>query len=440
MTEKSVVRRQARKSREVVLPFSVEDVGQIGKDRNEPEWLRQERLAAWELFETMPMPNLKDEAWRRTDLRKMPASALTYQHSDFDSERGEVPAPDGHAAELVFHSGQPTAATRTESLVAHGVIAEPLAVASVEHEDLLRQYLGRLVSPGDGKFAALTAAMALDGMFVYVPAGVRVEKPIHSSVFLEGEGRAYATRIVVVVGKGASATIVHEMASSSAENSLYTSTVELFIEDGGRLTFVEVQEFGSQTWNITHERARVGADASCDWIVAASGSQLTKNFLDLDLQGRGANGRMSGFFMAKKTQHLDLDTQQNHFAPNTTSDLLFKGALQDQSRTVWQGMIYVAPGAQKTDGYQANRNLLLSSQARADSIPGLEILADDVRCSHGSTAGQLDEEPMFYLMTRGLPRAEAERLVIHGFFAEVFKRIEIECIRNRFVNMIDGKL
>ncbi|MBN2554387.1 MAG: Fe-S cluster assembly protein SufD [Anaerolineales bacterium] len=440
MTEKSAVRRRARKPREVALPFSVEDVGRIGEGRNEPEWLRQERYAAWELFEDLPMPSLKDEAWRRTDLRKMSASALTYQHRVISMERSDVPATDGHAAELLFRSGQPAAATRSETLVAHGVIAEPLIAASLEHEDLLRQYLGRLVSPGDGKFAALTAAMALDGMFVYVPAGVQVDKPIHSSVLLEGKDRACATRIVVVVGEGASATIVHEMASKAAENMLYSSTVELYVEDGGRLTFVEVQEFSSQTWNITHERARVGADASCDWIVAASGSRFTKNFLDLDLQGQGAEGRMSGFFIANEAQHLDLDTQQNHFAPNTTSDLLFKGALQDQSRTVWQGMIYVAPGAQKTDGYQANRNLLLSSQARADSIPGLEILADDVRCTHGSTAGQLDEEPIFYLMTRGLPRVEAERLVIHGFFAEVFKRIEIECIRNRFVNMIDGKL
>ena len=149
---------------------------------------------------------------------------------------------------------------------------------------------------------------------------------------------------------------------------------------------------------------------------------------------------MSGFYFADGDQHLDHDTQQNHLAPNGTSDLLFKGALLDRSRSVWQGMIYVAPGAQKTDGYQANRNLVLSPHARADSIPGLEILADDVRCTHGATVGRLDEEPIFYLMSRGLPRREAERLVVDGFFAPVLERVPFERVRERFARMIDMKM
>jgi Fe-S cluster assembly protein SufD len=149
---------------------------------------------------------------------------------------------------------------------------------------------------------------------------------------------------------------------------------------------------------------------------------------------------MSGFYFADGVQHLDHDTQQNHWAPHTTSDLLFKGALVDRSRSVWQGMIYVAPEAQKTDGYQANRNLLLSPHARADSIPGLEILADDVRCTHGATVGQLEDEPIFYLMTRGVPRREAERMVVDGFFAPVLERIPFERVRERFRAMIDAKM
>jgi len=149
---------------------------------------------------------------------------------------------------------------------------------------------------------------------------------------------------------------------------------------------------------------------------------------------------MSGFYFADGAQHLDHDTQQNHKAPHTTSDLLFKGALLDRSRSVWQGMIYVAPGAQKTDGYQANRNLILSRRARADSIPGLEILADDVRCTHGATVGQLEEEPLYYLMSRGIPRRDAERLVVNGFFAEVMTRIPFEQVRERFQRMIEEKM
>jgi Fe-S cluster assembly protein SufD len=206
------------------------------------------------------------------------------------------------------------------------------------------------------------------------------------------------------------------------------------------LTFVELQSWGEHVWNFTHERARLGQEAALNWIFGAVGSHLTKNFTEIDLDGPGAEGRMSGFYFADGDQHLDHDTQQNHLAPSGTSDLLFKGALLDRSRSVWQGMIYVAPGAQKTDGYQANRNLVLSPKARADSIPGLEILADDVRCTHGATVGQLEQEPIYYLMSRGLPRRDAERLVVDGFFAPVLERVPYERVRERFARMIDMKM
>ena len=174
--------------------------------------------------------------------------------------------------------------------------------------------------------------------------------------------------------------------------------IEILVGQEASLKFVELQSWGEHVWNFSHERARVERDGQIDWIFGAIGSHLTKNFSDLDLVGEGSAGRMSGFYFTDHDQHLDHDTQQNHLAPHTTSDLLFKGALLDESRSVWQGMIYVAPGAQKTDGYQANRNLVLSRKARADSIPGLEILADDVRCTHGATVGQIDEDQVFYLL------------------------------------------
>jgi Fe-S cluster assembly protein SufD len=177
-----------------------------------------------------------------------------------------------------------------------------------------------------------------------------------------------------------------------------------------------------------------------DWIFGAIGSHLTKNFSDLDLTGQGSTGRMSGFYFTDGIQHLDHDTQQNHLAAHTTSDLLFKGALKDRSRSVWQGMIYVAPGAQKTDGYQANRNLTLSSKARADSIPGLEILADDVRCTHGATVGKIDPEQIFYLLSRGISYPEAERLIVEGFFDPIMQRIPFEAVRERFQDAILEKM
>jgi Fe-S cluster assembly protein SufD len=203
---------------------------------------------------------------------------------------------------------------------------------------------------------------------------------------------------------------------------------------------VELQSWGEHVWNFSHERVRVGRDSNLDWVFVAVGSHLTKNFSDLDLIGRGATGRMSGFYFTDNDQHLDHDTQQNHMAPDTTSDLLFKGALKGRSRSVWQGMIYVAPGAQKTDGYQANRNLVLSKKSRADSIPGLEIMADDVRCTHGATVGKIDPEEVFYLRSRGIPYPMAERLIVEGFFDPIMQRIPFEGVQNRLEEAISKKM
>jgi Fe-S cluster assembly protein SufD len=316
------------------------------------------------------------------------------------------------------------------------------ATAVRDHDALLREYAGSVVGPQDGKFAALASAMASEGVVLYVPPGVELQSALHSVLWAPGAGKSLFGRVLVVLDKGASATLIHETASPTEPDgqSFFSGIVELVVRDGARLTFVEVQNWGEHVWNFTHERAKVLSDGHLDWVFGAIGTHLTKNFTDLDLAGRGALGRMSGFYIVDGIQHLDHDTQQNHLAPDTTSDLLFKGALLGKSRSVWQGMIYVAAGAQKTDGYQANRNLVLSPEARADSIPGLEILADDVRCTHGATVGRLEEEPVYYLMSRGLPRKEAERLVVDAFFAPIMERVPSEPVRARFQRMIDEKL
>jgi Fe-S cluster assembly protein SufD len=247
---------------------------------------------------------------------------------------------------------------------------------------------------------------------------------------------------LVWVDEGASLTYVHEAASptETAGQSMHSGIVEIRVSSGANLHFVELQSWGEHIWNFSHERARIERDGTLDWVFGAIGSHLTKNFSEIDLVGQGATGRMSGFYFTDGDQHLDHDTQQNHLAPNTTSDLLFKGALRDESHSVWQGMIYVAPGAQKTDGYQANRNLVLSPHARADSIPGLEILADDVRCTHGATVGKIDQDQVFYLRSRGIPYREAERLIVEGFFEPIMQRIPFEGVRARFQDAIMNKM
>jgi len=236
---------------------------------------------------------------------------------------------------------------------------------------------------------------------------------------------------------------VHESSSATSDDRsqvFHDGIVEIFVGQNARLTFVELQSWGRNVWSMTRERARVMGDGNLEWVFGAMGTHLTKNFSDIDLAEPGAMARMSGFYFTNGNQHLDHDTQQNHLAENTTSDLLYKGALLDASRSVWQGMIYVAPGADGTDGYQANRNLILSKQARADSIPGLEILADDVRCTHGATVGKIDENELFYLLSRGIPRKEAEQLIVMGFFAPIMARIPIEGVQNRFKEAITEKM
>lgn len=437
------VKRRVRRTADPAFGFSKSDVEQISSTNHEPEWLAAHRQEAWKHWEDTPMPSLSDEAWRRTDLRGMPSEGLSRGSSNgvpVDKRIAQLIAQD--RTSMLLRPGQEPELAGATSFEEEGIIFVDLKSAVKRHPAELKELLGTVVPASEGKFAALASALSADGVIVIVPPHVEATQALHSVYWAPGGSAANFSRVLVVLGEGSSLTYLHESASPTASEgqSLHAGIVELYVGAGAKLTFVEIQNWGRHVWNFTHERAKLQRDASIDWIFGAVGSRLTKNFSELSLEGRGANGRMSGFFFADGRQHLDHDTQQNHMAPDTTSDLLFKGALVDHSRSVWQGMIYVAPGAQRTDGYQANRNLLLSKQARADSIPGLEILADDVRCTHGATVSQLEEDPIFYLMTRGLPRENAERLVVEGFFASVLDRIPLEEVRDRFQGMIEEKL
>jgi Fe-S cluster assembly protein SufD len=391
------------------------------------------------------MPSLKDEAWRRTDIRSLPAKQVALgkvANTPMDESLLQPLTGDERRAFIGLHPGQVPIKEGLAQLESQGVVFSDWKSAVIEHPDLLKEHIGSVVTQDEGKFSSLVSTFSENGIIIYVPKGIDVSVPLHSVFWAPGSGHATFNRVLVVIDDGASLTYLHESASpASAEGeAIHAGTLELIVGSNANLKFVELQSWGRHVWNISHEHARVARGGRLDWVFGAVGSHLTKNFTELTLAGEGAEGRMSGFYFADKDQHLDHDTQQNHLAPNTTSDLLFKGALRDKSRSVWQGMIYVAPGAQKTDGYQANRNLILSDRARADSIPGLEILADDVRCTHGATIGQLELEPIYYLMSRGLPRNQAERLVVDGFFSPILERVPFEGVRERFLQMIDEKM
>jgi Fe-S cluster assembly protein SufD len=405
------------------------------------------RTQAWEAFKRLSLPKTTEEPWRRTDLRNLPVDSFVLSKNGAAEGLPTVPADllkpliaDQHGGQIVLRPGG-VEIDLDESIAKQGVIFTDLNTAQDKHPEIVARILGEIVKPEEGKFAALAGALAQNGILLYVPKNVQVEQPLHSVLWGPG-AFAHVSHLLVLVDEGASVTYVHESASptETGANTMHAGIVEIKVEQGASLKFVELQSWGKHVWNFSHERARVERDAHLDWIFGAIGSRLTKNFTELDLAGQGSTGRMSGFYFTDGNQHLDHDTQQNHFAPNTTSDLLFKGALKGKSRSVWQGMIYVAPGAQKTDGYQANRNLVLSDQARADSIPGLEILADDVRCTHGATVGKMEAEPLFYLKSRGIPQKDAERLVVEGFFDPIMQRIPFEGVRERFQAAILQKM
>lgn len=440
---KVVSRSRSRGEQKQEWSFRKEDVRDSGS-----ALIDAYRNEAWKIFNDLEMPDRTNEAWRRTDIRALAVNRFSlpaqgaFTHLEQPPQRLlESVTGESHGGQVLLYAGG--AETRLDETVkAQGVIFCDLLTAEREYPDLLGKAMGKVIGAGEGKFAALSGSLAQMGVFLYVPKNVVVENPLHSLLWGPGIDLAYVSHIVVYLEEGASVTYVHEAASPTYETgqTLHSGLFEVHVGRGANLRLVELQSWGEHVWNFSHERVEVEADANLDWIFGAVGSRLTKNFSDLNLIGRGATGKMSGFFFTDHEQHLDHDTQQNHLAPHTTSDLLFKGALLGHSRSVWQGMIYVSPDATKTDGYQANRNLVLSPNARADSIPGLEIKTDDVRCTHGATVGQIDPEPVFYLMSRGISKRDAERLIVEGFFDPIMQRIPFEGVRQRFQTAIQDKM
>jgi len=449
MSTKTVVKKVRHSREEAEYKFNLsQDLIKPLSNNKLPGFILDYYLDAWNNYLQLPIPTTKDEAWRRTDIKGLKVNTLNIPKSEeiyqFPSVPDEYLRPlvgNDNGGQLVFTPSGVQYDVNAEML-AKGLIFTDLNKALETHPEIVSKILGSVVRTDESKFAAMAAAFSQNGVLLYVPRGMHISQPLHSVIWGPGANLAHFSHILVYVDDGASVTYLHEALSPDYINgqTLHSGIVEIHVGVGANLRFVELQSWGKHVWNFSHERAMIEQDGQIDWIFGAIGSHLTKNFSDLDLIGNGANGRMSGFYFTNENQHLDHDTQQNHFATNTTSDLLFKGALKDKSRSVWQGMIYVAPGAQKTDGYQANRNLVLSSNARADSIPGLEILADDVRCTHGATVGKIDPDQVFYLLTRGIPYNEAEKLLVEGFFDPVMERIPFEGVRARLRDAIQHKM
>lgn len=427
--------------------FTKDAVKQLSASLNEPAWMLEFRLNAFAQFESLPLPSTKDEAWRRTNLRRFKFDQVTPSINGDAAVEAEIPEFLGNQLTTDEAGGtmlQVDGVTRryevSDLLKEQGVIFCDMHTAVLEHPDLVKKYfMNEGVKVSDGKFAALHGAFWRGGTFLYVPKNVKAAAPLHT-VLWSVNGKTF-THTLVVLDEGAEAIFVDEYASTSGdEQTFHNGAIELLVGDNANLIYAGLQDFGTNMYQFNHEVGRVGRDGKLDWVTSMMGTRLTKAFQTLELDQPGAWGRMSGIFFTNGRQHLDLDTQQNHNAGNTVSDLLYKGALRENSRTVWQGMIKAFPGAQKIDGFQANRNLMLDKTARADSIPGLEIEADDVVCTHASAIGQLDPEELFYLMSRGIPRKTAVEMSVQGFFDPLMRRIPFEGIRSRIFDRIVEKI
>jgi Fe-S cluster assembly protein SufD len=427
------------------------NVEEISAGRSEPAWLREARLAAWERFEATPMPDSsKDEDWRRTDISKLNLDAFTPSLNG-----ANTPALNVEDAPLEVGQGD------GEGPLPPGVIFCSLEEAVRRCPDLVREHLAE----HDGKLLALNAALWTGGAFVYVPPDVHIEVPLAASYdglgslvsSLESPRPALFPRTLIVVDRGASLVFVESLEAASAQargqatrdsrpesqdpmSVLSSSSTHLVVKESARLAYVSLQERGAGTWHFSTERAVIGRDARADVVITALGSFLSKSYVETVLSGPGGEANLLGLVLTDGDQHIDHQTLQEHLAPHTTSNLLLKSAVKGHSQSIFAGLVRMPREAQQSDAFQEARALLLSEHAKADAIPKLEIVANDVRCTHAGAIGQVDEEQKFYLMTRGIPEDEAERLIVTGFFEPALERIPVENVRESTRKALTARL
>jgi Fe-S cluster assembly protein SufD len=436
--------------------FSREGVEALARERQDPDKVREARLKAWEVYERLPAPARSDEEWRRTDIRGLklnrvsPFAGITATSVDpltalqeAGVENAEAQIALGPNAGVVVQRDAATILSALDPAVAaQGVIFSDLSTAMREHPELVAKYFMTEAVPVDfGKFEALHAAYWQGGSFLYVPAGVKVDAPFRAFSLMAEPGAAVFSHTLVVLEEKAEAFVVDAFRSPSVEEQSFASAVvEHFIAADAKLRYVQVQDWGRAVWNFMTERSILGDDSLLNSLHVTLGSKFSKASIASHLRGRNSLAEMLGIFFADGDQFFDHHTWQLHESPYATSDLEFKGALKGHARSVYSGLIKVSEGAQKTDAYQQNRNLVLSRTARADSIPNLEIAANDVRCTHGATISQVEEEHLFYLQARGIPRAEAQNLIVEGFFRPVIDRIPVEEIQGFLEGAIARKV
>ncbi|MDQ3987360.1 MAG: Fe-S cluster assembly protein SufD [Actinomycetota bacterium] len=388
----------------------------LATEFDEPGWLAERRLQAFDVFEKLDLPDPKGEEWRYTDVR------------DFDFSQFSAPRPSTEAPSL------------DSEAEAKGVVAANFASAVKDYPDLIKDHFFTEVPVDEHKFTALHAALYSDGLLIYVPRGVELEAPIEVARRVDPGGSAFP-HMTIVVDEQASATVVDRFSSDNSEQeSLCSSVIEIEARAGSTINYISLQEWGRNVRHFQTQRFTGFRDTTVRSLAVNLGSRFARTQVESVLKGQGSFSEMLGLYFADSDQHFAQRTLQSHDAEHATSDLLYKGALKERSKSEYSGLIKVAKGAQGTDAYQANRNLVLSDEAIARSIPQLEIEANEVRCTHGATVSPVEEEHLFYLMSRGIERVTAQKLIVFGFFEDVLDRIRVEQVRAELARSIATKV
>jgi Fe-S cluster assembly protein SufD len=423
----------------------------LSAQRDEPRWMLEHRYQGWHHYQELQPP-----LWRRTDISGLdweelipfaPAQASVQDLSALPPKLHEALAIYGRRSGLlVQRDSAPVYMDLDQELRAQGVIWTDMSTAVREHPELVEpHFMTDAVPVSSDKFTALHAAFWSGGTFLYVPDGLSIELPFISVLWQEMPQLAVFPHTLLVVGAGSDVTLVSELLSMGCEacpNTYHGGVTELYVGADSRVRFVNAQDFGRHVYDLRSQTALLDRDSHLDWLSVTLGGRVSRSSQHSVLREPGGEAVVTGLYLPAGQQHMAMDTLQDHVASNCSSDLLYQGALLDRSRSVYEGTIRAWPGAQKTNAYQSNRNLLLSKRARADSLPRLEIEANDLRCTHGATVSHVDDDQVFYLMSRGIPRTDAVRLIVEGFFQPSLDRLPeaLEGLKERLTDAIAAKL
>jgi Fe-S cluster assembly protein SufD len=414
--------------------------------RELPDWFRDQQRAAWKQFESLPSPTRKDQAWRFANVGLLDLMPFKISGPLSEDDRKNVlkysQGLDEYAARMVFANDQLIERdVVSEALKRRGVIFQPLERAMVEHADLFRKYfMSTEATLGSAKFAALHQALVSSGTFLFVPRGVEIEQPIEIFHWLRHDNMAVFPHLLLVTDELAKVTVIEHFRSCNRTAPGFACGVnDLIAGPGAKVTYVCAQEWAENVIALQMNSTTVDHDASAMSLNLHLGGKYSRFESLSRLVGEGGRSDLLAVAVAKHQQEFDARTLQDHVSPHTASDLLYKNALDDRARTIFGGLIRVEPHAHFTDAYQKVRNLLLSDDAEANSMPGLEILADNVRCTHGATSGQIEEDQLFYLRSRGIPTKTAQRLLVTGFLDEVIERLNHPAIAEHLHGLIEEK-